>query len=101
MENQKPTGNLELKFKNTDSEKKYTIAVKDNAYKSRIQTKSLEPSGLKGSESVIILDLQKSFSWYDFSLAINGNNIFGQRFAGHVETGRESQSDPLMGGMIS
>jgi len=99
--NQKPTGNIELKIKNTDSTKKYVVAIRDNAYKTKSLIKTLEPSGSKGSESAIIMNLQKSFNWYDFTVRVNGNNIFGKRFAGHVETGKESQSDPLMGGMIS
>jgi phospholipase C len=98
--NQKPTGNIELKIKNTDKDKKYTIVVKDNAYKGKTQTKTLDSADSKGSESTIVVDLQKSFSWYDFSLTVSGNDIFAKRYTGHVETGRESQSDPLMGGLI-
>ncbi len=98
--NQKPTGNIELKIVNSDQDKKHTIAIKDNAYKGKTQTKTLDVAGSKGSESVVIIDLHKSFNWYDFSITVNGNNAFGKRFAGHVETGKESQSDPLMGGMI-
>lgn len=45
----------------------------------------------------IILDLKKSFGWYDFSIKVKGNKSFIKRYAGHVETGEPSYSDPFMG----
>jgi phospholipase C len=41
------------------------------------------------------LDLSASHNWYDFSLSGDG---FVQRFAGHVEDGQPSFSNPAMGG---
>jgi phospholipase C len=49
-----------------------------------------------GEESVI-WDAGKSFGWYDFSVSIKENPSFMKRFAGRVETGKESVSDPFMG----
>ncbi len=98
--NQKPTGNIELKVKNLDSARKQLVSIVDNAYKGKNQAKTLSASGLTGSESTFKIDLQKSFGWYDFTLTVEGNNGFGKRYTGHVETGKESQSDPLMGGMV-
>jgi len=66
-----------------------TIEITDHAYKSGNHT-------LKGS-SKLNLDLSKSFGWYDFSVKVKGFNNFEQRFAGRVETGKTSFSDPLMG----
>ena len=37
--------------------------------------------------------------WYDFVVTVNGDSIFQYQFAGHVETGQDSISDPAMGGM--
>ena len=45
----------------------------------------------------VLLNLKASFGWYDFSVKIEGFEPFEQRFAGRVETGKESFSDPLMG----
>jgi len=41
------------------------------------------------------INLAKSGNWYDF--AVKGPNGFLHRFAGRVETGRDSVSDPAMG----
>ncbi|MEZ4903534.1 MAG: hypothetical protein R2822_18105 [Spirosomataceae bacterium] len=46
---------------------------------------------------MVILDLTTSFGWYDFSVKVAGFEAFEQRFAGRVETGKASFSDPLMG----
>jgi phospholipase C len=43
--------------------------------------------------------LDTKFGWYDFSVFIEGNTVFEKRYAGHVETGKESKSDPLMAGL--
>jgi phospholipase C len=32
---------------------------------------------------------------------IKGNNLFEKRYAGRVETGKESFTDPMMGGMMT
>lgn len=66
-----------------------TLEITDNAYKSGNHT-------LKG-KSKITLDLSRSFGWYDFTVTVKGFNTFEQRFAGRVETGKDSFSDPLMG----
>jgi phospholipase C len=42
-------------------------------------------------------DLDASFGWYDFTLEVEGDASFLQRLAGHVETGRDSVSDPALG----
>ena len=44
------------------------------------------------------IPLQKSHGWYDVLFTVNGFPAFSQRFAGHLETGEESRTDPLMGG---
>ena len=95
----KPTGNIELQIKNLDTKQKNTVQIIDNAYKMVSQTKVLDIAGHKSSSLILILNLEKSFSWYDFSVKISGNKLFEKRFAGHVETGKESQSDPYMGRM--
>jgi phospholipase C len=98
--NRKPTGNLELRIKNLDTEKAHSIEIIDNAYKAKSITKTVAKAGANGSQSVINISLEKSYSWYDRTLKISGAAAFSKRFAGHVETGKESQSDPAMGGLI-
>jgi phospholipase C len=45
----------------------------------------------------IVLDLSKSYNWYDTSIKVNGKNTFEKRFAGRAETGEPGKSDPFMG----
>jgi phospholipase C len=41
--------------------------------------------------------LESHFGWYDFTVRVDSNLAFEQRIAGHVETGKDSMSDPLIG----
>jgi len=91
----KPTGNIELKIKNTGV-KKHTIEIKDNAYKAAAISKVID----KGAEATVILNLSKNYNWYDFSVRAKEIPLLEKRYAGHVETGKESKSDPFMGRMV-
>jgi phospholipase C len=98
--NKKPTGNLIITVINLDKNKKNAIQIVDNAYKRKPISMVLAAAALKGSKSSIIIPLKDSHNWYDFTLMQEGNTTFMKRFAGHVETGELSQSDPFMGGVI-
>jgi phospholipase C len=91
----KLTGNIELKIINA-GKNPFTVVITDNAYKNNPVTKKLAPSG----EETIVLDLKKSSGWYDFSVAVKENSAFAKRYAGRVETGKETISDPFMGRTI-
>ncbi len=41
--------------------------------------------------------LEKSFGWYDLTVQTASDTSFQRQFAGHVETGRDSVSDPAIG----
>jgi phospholipase C len=43
-------------------------------------------------------DLTKTGGWYDFEVTLDGDDHFSRRFAGRLETGRNSTSDPAMHG---
>lgn len=88
----KLTGNVAVHIKNTGN-KPVNIAITDNAYQSPQVNKQLQPT----TEETVVLDLSSSHSWYDFSVTIHGNNSFERSYAGHVETGESSYTDPLMG----
>ncbi|OKS87506.1 phosphocholine-specific phospholipase C [Mucilaginibacter polytrichastri] len=98
--NKKLTGNVELKVKNLSKDTNYTIEVVDNAYKTGKRKKLLVASGKDGAKTSFVLDLTKSFGWYDFSIKVDGHNSFEKRYAGRVETGKSSFSDPVMGGVM-
>jgi phospholipase C len=98
-QNKKPTGNIELTLKNLNKNK-ITVEIVDNAYQGAAQKKVLSAAGSKEAAAVLVINLQKNHHWYDFSVKVSGNDSLTQRFAGHVETGLESQSDPLMARVI-
>lgn len=91
--NKKLTGNIVLHIKNLALERDYTIDIVDNAYKAKPITKLLN----RRSDTIIHLDLKRSFSWYDFTINVRDNKNYSARYAGHVETGENSFSDPAMG----
>jgi phospholipase C len=86
--NEEFTGNLNIEF---SSSAMYSIEIKDNGYKSG------DHSFVIPGKGSIRLDLSQSFGWYDFTVRAKGYTTFEQRFAGRVETGKASFTDPLMG----
>jgi phospholipase C len=89
------SGNVVLSIKNTDS-KPLSILVKDNSYKGASQTRTIAP----GETSQVNINLSKSFGWYDHSVLVKGYDLFEEKFAGRVETGAISKTDPLMGRVV-
>ena len=41
--------------------------------------------------------LGSSYGWYDFTITTDSDSYFQERLAGHLETGRDSMSDPAIG----
>ncbi|HEY2517489.1 MAG TPA: phospholipase C, phosphocholine-specific, partial [Polyangiaceae bacterium] len=41
--------------------------------------------------------LEATFGWYDLTVEVDEDGAFQRRLAGHVETGRDSVSDPALG----
>jgi phospholipase C len=91
----KPTGNLQLIIDNNENST-IEIQLKDDPYQANNKTIKIAAKGRK----IVALNLQKSKGWYDFKVSIKGNANFEHHYAGHVETGEESISDPLMGGVL-
>jgi phospholipase C len=92
----KLTGNLLLRIINRHPSESYAIEIVDKAYKSRPVHKRIAAS----SEETVILELGKSFGWYDFAILVKGSPVFAKRLAGRVETGEEGFTDPFMGKSI-
>ncbi|WAC14786.1 phosphocholine-specific phospholipase C [Dyadobacter pollutisoli] len=68
-----------------------SIAIIDNAYGEK-------PLNLKiaaGGRSQAVMTLSKSYNWYDLSIQVDQSKTV-RRYAGHVETGNESVTDPFM-----
>ena len=76
--------------------KPLSITIKDQGYGKAAVKKKIPASGT----AELVLDLKKSHGWYDFSVLADGLDAFEERYAGRVETGVESFSDPVMGGIL-
>ncbi|MBS0029941.1 phosphocholine-specific phospholipase C [Chitinophaga sp. 22321] len=88
----KATGNLTLRIANTGSASR-DISLVDNAYNGKI----IQRKVAAGQHLDLVLPLQKSQGWYDFTIKASGFDTFSQRYAGKVETGAEGTTDPFMG----
>lgn len=88
-----PNGNILLKIVNKSASQKYKLQITDNFYQSNNQKIIISPG-----ENIVNLNLENSYGWYDFSISVNGFEHFLQTYAGHVETGKESFTDPQMAG---
>ena len=88
------TGNVLVRLRNA-ADKPVSVEIGDNAYKTKSVTRRIEPR----QEISVILRLEQSHGWYDYSVKARGSDA-ESRFAGRVETGRASFSDPLMGGIV-
>jgi phospholipase C len=85
------TGNVLVRLRNP-AVKPVAVEIKDNAYKAKPLTRRIEP----GQETSVVLEFGKSHGWYDYTIRAIGSGG-DARFAGRVETGRASFTDPLMG----
>lgn len=91
----KLTGNIMVNIQNTDS-RPQTILISDNAYKTGDMVKIVPAN----STVDVLLDLSRNYNWYDISVKLKDYNTFEERFAGRVETGVDTKTDPLMGGIV-
>jgi phospholipase C len=91
----KLSGNVEINIQNS-SNVENVFKIFDN-YTKTSQIKSIAANTLAS----IVLDLSKTHAWYDFEITIKDNDSFKKRYAGRVETGKESFTDPIMGGVVA
>jgi phospholipase C len=89
------SGNVLASLKNV-STAPVTVTIADNSYKTGTQTVKLAP----GQQMSVPVASSKSHGWYDYTVQAQGSNTH-IRYAGRVETGRSSFTDPLMGGLLA
>ncbi|HMR20328.1 MAG TPA: DUF756 domain-containing protein, partial [Sphingobacterium sp.] len=87
----KLTGNIQLLFQNIKS-KDLIISIQDKAYGTPTIKKKVS-----GIDNQVVINLHKSFGWYDFEVRIEGYKGYCQRYAGRVETGERGYTDPVIG----
>jgi phospholipase C len=64
-----------------------------NGYSGKTTTYELQPH----SSFTHFSELHKTFGWYDFTVQTESDASFQRQLAGHVETGRDSVTDPAIG----
>jgi phospholipase C len=90
------SGDALLEISNEDPTRPVTVHVEDASYGTPARTVRLGSMGQSDANVTLTLPLVSSFGWYDLRISVEGKMLFEQRYAGHIETGSESTSDPLM-----
>lgn len=85
-----PTGHFHLHLHNQDSQP-IKITIRDNAYGSVIKEVICRPGFTQ-----MRLDLGRQHGWYDFTVVQQGEHLVSWHYAGHVDTGKVSRTDPQM-----
>jgi len=87
-------GEIALKLRNRGSASvEVTVSSR---YSSRSTTLTLAPGGTEALE----FSVGRTRGWYDLTVTVQGDPQFEYRYAGHLENGEDSISDPGMGGLI-
>jgi len=90
----KNSGNLICSFDNNGSTE-VIFQFRDHAYKATFKDFRVKAK----SKASLKIDLSGNHQWYDFSITVKGNQNFENRYAGKIETGVITQTDPFMGGL--
>ncbi|MEP6492165.1 MAG: phospholipase C, phosphocholine-specific [bacterium] len=83
-------GHVEIRLANTGAGAHEAI-IRDESYKSPVRRVSVGG----GQRATVVVDVGSTHGWYDFSVRVAG---LVYRYAGRVETGKWSITDPAMGG---
>jgi len=87
--------NISLKLTN-NAKTVFNYTIMDNGY---FEKKSWKGT-LKATSTIEQkYSLDSSANWYDFTITLKDIHGYSRRFAGHMETGKTSISDPLLGGI--
>jgi len=86
-------GNLQLRLKNGSNDRctfKVVSAYSESKIDGNLHVRA-------DDTETVMVDLRKSDGWYDLTITVDIDTDAQWRIAGHVETGRESMSDPALG----
>jgi phospholipase C len=86
-----------LRLANHDSRRKLTVEIIDAAYGAEKQTIALGASSTPKDRAELPLDLSRTHGWHDIRVRVAEAPAFEKRYAGRIETGTESITDPAMG----
>lgn len=90
------SGKVTIDVANRNAQQAVSIEIRDNAYRADDLHRSVAPS----ADAMVAIDTRPGFGWYDLSVRIDGEEPFRRRYAGRVETGQWSYSDPAMGHVV-
>ena len=88
-------GSIGLKVTNAGNSPAHVSVF--HGYTNRLKTYFLKPQ----KSFTRKVSLHGSYGWYDLILTVAGDQTFQYRLGGHVETGKESYSDPAVGGFVT
>ena len=91
----KNSGNLQLLLENKGNQS-LEVNIDDHVYQVNHKTINLAA----GVKKIITLNLKKYGHWYNFFINVKGFDGYKKYYSGHVETGKESTTDPYMGGVL-
>lgn len=77
---------------NHDKSRSQSVELRETVYRQSVKKQILRP----GEKKTVALGTQESQGWYDFALSLVGSKTFHQHYAGRIETGKWSTSDPQM-----
>jgi phospholipase C len=86
-----------IKWKITNVAAKQAEVTVLDAYTGELSKELLQPNETFEDN----LSLDQSHGWYDLIVTVAGDPSFEYRLAGHVETGKDSFSDPVIGGLVT
>ncbi len=90
---QSENGDVVIIATNRDPARSWTIEIGDLAYGNRPESRLLKP----GQTERLTIATHKSSGWYDLGCRVAGTSgSFLKRYAGRVETGKWTTSDPAM-----
>ncbi len=88
------SGNVQLTMRNK-SDRPVQVAVADKSYGAAAVKKTIAA----GTNASVVVPLEKSKGWYD--VAVRSEGVAGEsRYAGRVETGKATITDPFMGRVV-
>ena len=91
------SGGVILRLTNRDARRPFTVRVEDVSYGSKSRELQLGAAGTKSGQAEIVIAPGTNHGWHDLRVTIAEAPQFEKRYAGRVETGRESITDPVIG----
>jgi len=91
------SGDAELQLASGDPSRPLTVVVEDLAYGSKQRIVKLSSATGSNASASIVIESARTFGWHDLRIRVEDAPHFEQRYAGHIETGRESFSDSCIG----